>query len=91
MGLPGESPSRWPGISLWSMGCNAAAALPRIRVPLAENTPDVVPDLQTVFERCYEAVAYARRLDYHRDPAISLNRDNAAWVAALLRERGLRA
>ena len=65
--------------------------LPRIRVPLAEDTPDVVLDLQTIFDRCYDAAAYARRLDYHRDPPISLSQDNAAWVTALLRERGLRA
>jgi hypothetical protein len=65
--------------------------LPRIRVPLADDAPDVVLDLQMVFDRCYDAAAYARRLDYHRDPPISLSQDNAAWVTALLRERGLRA
>jgi Protein of unknown function (DUF4058) len=65
--------------------------LPRIRVPLADDIPDVVLDLQTVFDRCYDAAAYARRLDYHRAPPLSLSQDNAAWVANLLHERGLRA
>ena len=65
--------------------------LPRIRVPLAEDTPDVVLDLQTIFDRCYDAAAYARRLDYHRDPPLSLSQDNAVWIATLLLERGLRA
>jgi hypothetical protein len=64
--------------------------LPRIRVPLAPGDPDVVLDLQRVFDRCYDAAAYARRLDYHREPPIALRQDDAAWVAALLRERGLR-
>ena len=65
--------------------------LPRIRVPLTDEAPDVVLDLQTIFDRCYDAAAYARRLDYHSDPPLSLSQDNAAWVTALLRERGLRA
>ena len=65
--------------------------LPRIRVPLASGDPDIVLDLQAVFDHCYDAAAYTRRLDYHRDPPISLRQDDAAWVAALLRERGLRA
>lgn len=65
--------------------------LPRIRVPLADAHPDVVLDLQVVFDRCYDAAAYARRLDYRRDPSISLRQDDAAWAATLLHERGLRA
>jgi len=65
--------------------------LPRVRVPLADGDPDVVLDLQAVFDRCYDAAAYARRLDYRREPSISLRQDDAAWVATLLHERGLRA
>lgn len=64
--------------------------LPRICVPLADAHPDIVLDLQAVFDCCYDAAAYARRLDYRRDPSISLRQDDAAWVTALLRERGLR-
>jgi len=64
--------------------------LPRIRIPLADENPDVVLDLQAVFDRCHDAAAYARRLDYRRDPPISLRQDDTAWVTTLLRERGLR-
>jgi hypothetical protein len=64
--------------------------LPRIRVPLAENEPDVVLDLQTVFERCYDEGAYARRVDYRQPPRTPLATDDAAWADALLRERGMR-
>ncbi|MGH8059710.1 MAG: DUF4058 family protein, partial [Candidatus Entotheonellia bacterium] len=64
--------------------------LPRIRVPLADDDPDVVLDLPAVFDRCYDAAAYARRLDYRREPPTPLEADDAAWAEALLRERGLR-
>ena len=65
--------------------------LPRIRVPLTDQNPDVVLDLQAVFDRCYDAAAYARRLDYRRESPIVLRQDDMAWVTTLLRERGLRA
>lgn len=64
--------------------------LPRISVPLAEGDPDVILDLQAVFDRCYDEGAYARRLDYRREPAIPLEGDNAEWATGLLRERRLR-
>jgi len=64
--------------------------LPRILVPLAEGDPDVVLDLQAVFNRCYDEGAYARRIDYHRDPPIPLEGEDAEWADKLLREKGLR-
>ena len=64
--------------------------LPRIRIPLADADPDVVLDLQTIFDRCYDESAYTRRLNYRREPWPLLQGDDAAWAQALLRERGLR-
>ncbi len=64
--------------------------LPRIHVPLAEGDPDVVLDLQTVFDRCYNEGAFDRGLDYRRDPPTPLPRADAEWADTLLRERGLR-
>jgi hypothetical protein len=64
--------------------------LPRIHVPLAGDDPDVVLDLQTVFDRAYDEGPYARRIDYRRDPPVPLPRADAEWAAALLKERGLR-
>jgi Protein of unknown function (DUF4058) len=64
--------------------------LPRIRVPLAHGDADVVLDLQTVFDRCYDEGAYARRLDYRRDPPTLLSGDDLAWVTTLLKEQGRR-
>jgi hypothetical protein len=63
--------------------------LPRIRVPLADDDPDVVLDLQEVFNRCYDQGGYARRMNYRREPHTPLPADDAAWAEALLREKGL--
>lgn len=63
--------------------------LPRIHVPLQDGDPDVVLDLQAVFNRCYDEGAYVRRLDYRSEPPIPLEGDDAQWADALLREREL--
>lgn len=64
--------------------------LPRISVPLDEGVSDVVLDLQTVFDRNYDTGAYDRSIDYRKDPVPPLEGEDAAWMDALLRERGLR-
>jgi hypothetical protein len=64
--------------------------LPRIRVPLADGDPDIVLDLQTVFNRCYDEGAYTRRLDYRQEPAPPLEGDDAVWAEQLLRTKGVR-
>lgn len=64
--------------------------LPRILVPLSDGDPDVVLDLQAVFDRCYDEGAYARRIDYRREPATPLEGEDAEWADRLLREKGLR-
>jgi hypothetical protein len=63
--------------------------LPRIHVPLQNGDPDVVLDLQSVFNRCYDEGAYARRLDYRSEPPTPLEGADAQWADALLRDRGL--
>jgi hypothetical protein len=63
--------------------------LPRILVPLAEGDPDVVLDLQAIFDRAYDDGPYARRIDYRRDLPAGLSAEDAEWARALLRERGL--
>lgn len=64
--------------------------LPRILVPLGDGDPDIVLDLQAVFDRCYDEGAYARRFDYSRPPRIPLTGEAVEWADGLLRERGLR-
>lgn len=64
--------------------------LPRIPVPLGSGTPDVILDLQAVFDRNYDGGAYRRRINYNADALTPLVGDDALWADALLRERGLR-
>ncbi len=64
--------------------------LPLVQVPLTDDQPDVILDLQAVFDRCYDEGAFARRVDYRRDPSPPLAGGDAAWADALLREKGLR-
>lgn len=64
--------------------------LPKIRVPLADGDPDIVLDLQALFDRCYDEGAYARRLDYRREPTPPLQGDDAIRADQILRTRGLR-
>jgi hypothetical protein len=71
---------------VWAMALQQR--LPRIRVPLANGEPDIVLDVQAVFDRCYDEGAYARRLDYRREPLPPLSETDCAWAATLLRERG---
>ena len=65
--------------------------LPRISVPLSSGTPDVILDLQAVFDRNYEGGAYPRRIDYRQNALTPLEGNDALWADALLRERGLRS
>ncbi len=64
--------------------------LPRIAIPLGENDPDIVFDLQALLTETYEANRYDLDLDYIAAPAPPLKPDDALWVDRLLRERGLR-
>lgn len=64
--------------------------LPRLRVPLRAPDDDVVLDLQAVFDRCYDNGGYADLVDYSAPPPVELSAEEAAWLAELLRERGLR-
>ncbi len=64
--------------------------LPRFSVPLATDLPDIALDLQAAFDANYDDGAYARRVDYRRDPSVTLTGDDAAWADGLLRSAGLR-
>lgn len=64
--------------------------LPRIAIPLAEPDPDVVLDLQAVFEQCYENAAYTDIVDYVNDPKVALTAKDTRWAGVLLHEKGLR-
>lgn len=64
--------------------------LPCVAVPLDPDVPDVILDLQAVFDHFYDAGVYRRRLDYTLSPVPPLKPDDAAWADALLRAEDLR-
>ncbi len=64
--------------------------LPEILVPLLPGDPAVSLDLQAVFERCYDAGPYRRRLRYAANqPVPPLPLWQIEWATRLLREKGL--
>ena len=65
--------------------------LPWIALPLLDDDPDLVIELQPLLDRCYELGAYDRLIDYSLDPpAPTLPRGDLEWIDGLLRERKLR-
>jgi len=63
--------------------------LPRVRVPLAHEDPDVVLDLQAAVERCWEAGPYPELFRYGEPPPGNLARDRVQWCRRRLVEAGL--
>jgi hypothetical protein len=65
--------------------------LPRVRIPLKSDEPDVVLDLQAALARVYEDGAYQMRIDYNRDPVPPLAEADASWADEWLIARGVRS
>jgi hypothetical protein len=65
--------------------------LPTVRVPLTPEIPDVLLDLQMIYDRVYDAGPYRRRVDYSSAPPVTLDEAEAEWASTLLREKGLRS
>jgi hypothetical protein len=57
--------------------------LPRVRVPLAGDDPDVPLDLQALIAQVYEAGGYADRIDYDRPCVPALPVADLAWATGL--------
>ena len=64
--------------------------LPKIPIPLRQTDPDVVLDLQAVFDQAYVNGSYDDT-DYTRDAKPKLKGDDAAWADKLLRDCGRRS
>jgi hypothetical protein len=65
--------------------------LPRVGVPLTEEMPDTILDLQGVFDRCYDDGPFQRLVNYREEPEAPLSVDDTAWADDLLREKGRRS
>jgi hypothetical protein len=60
--------------------------LPRIGVPLAEDDPDVVLDLQAVLAETYERGGYRDRLDYTQPCCPPLSASDQEWANRCIRD-----
>lgn len=78
----------WRRARFWPV--NVRQPLPIIGIPLRGKDPDVALDLGAVLRAAYDHAAYDLSIDYRRDPVPPLSREDAPWVAKLLRQQGLR-
>lgn len=76
---------QWPECGVWPVGLRDH--LPVIPIPLADGDPDVLLDLQAVFDGVYDDADYAFSLDYSLAPVPPLSPEDAAWVRETV-ERG---
>jgi hypothetical protein len=60
--------------------------LPRIRIPLAGDDPDVVLDLQTVLNHTYEAADYGDQINYLAPCVPPLTPADQEWANQLIRQ-----
>lgn len=60
--------------------------LPRIGVPLLRGDRDVVVDLQSIHDLCYDRGRYRQMIDYSADPEPPLSRKRRTWVRSVLRK-----
>ncbi|MEZ4713998.1 MAG: DUF4058 family protein [Caldilineaceae bacterium] len=64
--------------------------LPRCRIPLRMADDDVVLDLPSVFNRCYDVGGYDLLVDYAQEPPVALSDDEMQWLTGWLVEKGVR-
>jgi uncharacterized protein DUF4058 len=55
--------------------------LPRLRIPLADEDPDAILDLQAALEQVYAEGRYARRIRYDQKCKPHLSPDHQKWAA----------
>lgn len=78
-----ERSDTWIDYVLYPVGLRET--LPCIPIPLAGNDPEVLLDLQVVFNRVHQEGPYARLIDYTAAiPQPPLAADDADWVESLL-------
>ncbi len=61
-----------------------ADRLPRVRIPLLKEDPDIVLDVQAVLAQTYEAGRYRDRIDYGRPCEPPLTADQQNWAREIL-------
>lgn len=58
--------------------------LPRIRIPLAGNDPDVALDIRAALEQAYDAGSYDQRIDYSKPCQPPLSPEMQTWADQLV-------
>ncbi|MCS6840326.1 MAG: DUF4058 family protein [Roseiflexus sp.] len=80
---------RWPVIDIWA--CPLQQPLPTVPVPLRRPDPDVPLPLTQIVQQVYRNARYDLRIDYRQPPPPpELAPEEAAWLDAHLRAKGLR-
>jgi hypothetical protein len=80
---------RRPRLDVWPLSLREP--IPPVPVPLRHPDPDIVLDLGAALQQVYRGARYERRVDYRAaPPPPELSAEDAAWLDAHLRERGLR-
>ena len=59
-------------------------------MPLLDNEPDAVLDLQAVFNRAYDSGRYTQEINYAEPPAVPVQGIDEDWMDTLLRAKGFR-
>jgi hypothetical protein len=81
---------RRPQIEIWPLALRAP--IPPVPVPLRHPDPPVALDLGTAIHTAYQRARYDLEIDYREPPPPpALAPEDAAWLDAHLRERGLRS
>ncbi|MDW8320995.1 MAG: DUF4058 family protein [Armatimonadota bacterium] len=80
----------WGEGSAWVWLMSLQERLPRVIVPLLEGDPDVVVDLQAVFNQVYQQGRYWMVVNYSAAPPVTLNEEDKEWIVKLLKEKGLK-
>jgi hypothetical protein len=79
----------WPRVGIWP--CALQKPLPTVPVPLRRPDPDVVLSLTQVLQQVYRNARYDLQVDYRTaPPPPDLAPEDATWLDAQLRERGMR-
>ncbi|BAY78502.1 hypothetical protein NIES25_49770 [Nostoc linckia NIES-25] len=69
---------------------NLQDVIPSFTLPLQSGDSEPLVDLQSLLAGIYDRGSYDLVIDYSQQPSLQLSEDNAAWVDALLRDKGLR-
>ena len=73
---------------VWEIALNQK--LPRIPIPLESGVPDIVIDLQEIFNQNYDDSLYDRTINYSQSPFPNLDLEAMVWLDHLLKGKGKR-